>query len=222
MAAIRAGNGCTDNDNNSTDLVAATPVPRNISTALAPCIVVPITLQNFSANKNGSNNELHWQVNCLSGSVTFELQRSADGSEFKTIYTSVETKARCASPFTYSDVTALNGANYYRLKIIDIDGVVAFSKVCLAVNNIGDRNILRIQPTIVSSQVSMQYISSASEKVEWVITDMQGRIAKKVSTPVISGDNKIVIAVTDLSRGLYQITGYTGLGSTTARRFIKQ
>ena len=97
MSAIRSGSGCTDTDNNSSDLTAATPTPRNSATTLAPCIVVPITLQNFSVNKNGSNNELHWQVNCLSTSVTFELRRSADGSNFKTIYTSSETKASTTS-----------------------------------------------------------------------------------------------------------------------------
>ena len=40
-AAIRAGNGCTDADANSTDFDAGAPAPRNSSFALRPCTVVP-------------------------------------------------------------------------------------------------------------------------------------------------------------------------------------
>ena len=36
-AAIRLSNGCTDSDNNNTDFQAASPSPRNSSSALQPC-----------------------------------------------------------------------------------------------------------------------------------------------------------------------------------------
>jgi hypothetical protein len=39
-AALRAGNGCTETDNNSTDFAAGAPAPRNSATALAPCGVI--------------------------------------------------------------------------------------------------------------------------------------------------------------------------------------
>jgi endonuclease G len=36
-AAIRAGNGCTDTDNNNTDFATGAPSPRNTATTAAPC-----------------------------------------------------------------------------------------------------------------------------------------------------------------------------------------
>lgn len=36
-AAVRAGSGCTDTDNNGADFTVATPAPRNTTTALNPC-----------------------------------------------------------------------------------------------------------------------------------------------------------------------------------------
>jgi hypothetical protein len=40
-AAVRAADGCTDSDANSTDFAAAAPTPRNSSTAAAPCSAPP-------------------------------------------------------------------------------------------------------------------------------------------------------------------------------------
>jgi uncharacterized protein len=37
-AGFRANNGCTDTDNNGADFTAATPAPRNSSSALLPCV----------------------------------------------------------------------------------------------------------------------------------------------------------------------------------------
>lgn len=40
-AALRAGNGCTDTDANSSDFSAATPTPRNSASPAAPCSAPP-------------------------------------------------------------------------------------------------------------------------------------------------------------------------------------
>lgn len=44
LAGFRAGNGCTDTDNNSADFTTGTPAPRNSSTVVPPCsggVIVP-------------------------------------------------------------------------------------------------------------------------------------------------------------------------------------
>ena len=41
MAALRAGDGCTDADANSSDFSAQPPVPRNSAAAVAPCAGAP-------------------------------------------------------------------------------------------------------------------------------------------------------------------------------------
>ena len=191
-------------------------------TASATAGVLPITLQDFSANKNGNNTDLHWLVNCLSTSVTFELQRSSDAINFQTFYTSSETKARCSSPFDYTDANSLSGKNFYRLKIIDVDGKFSYSKIVLIVNGVSDKNLISVRPTVVSTQAEIYYSSPANEKVQWVITDMQGRVTKQFSSLVISGENRITIPTSDLSTGQYQVKGFTSLGSTAVVRFVKE
>ena len=180
-----------------------------------------ITLQNFSVNKTGSSYELRWQVNCLSTSVTFELQRAANLQNFESIYTENATKERCAAAFIYTDSKPLNGTNYYRLKIIDIDGSISFSKISLLVNDSKAKGNIRLQTNRISVEAILHYTSLNAEKVIWIITDMQGRIAQMITTAVTAGENKIRIPTADISAGQYQVKGYTTQGKTEGVRFVK-
>ncbi len=47
-AALRAGDGCTDADVNSSDFSAASPLPRNSATAAAPCVGGPPPAESVS------------------------------------------------------------------------------------------------------------------------------------------------------------------------------
>src|SRR5437667_5259595 len=49
-AALRAGDGCTDTDANSSDFSAQPPVPRNSAAAVAPCAGAPPPPGGVSAN----------------------------------------------------------------------------------------------------------------------------------------------------------------------------
>ena len=51
LATLRASNGCTDTDNNSTDFANGTPAPRNASTPLHACSVTTPTV-NLSVSSN--------------------------------------------------------------------------------------------------------------------------------------------------------------------------
>ena len=52
-AVLRAGFGCTDTDNNSTDFVAGTPNPRNTASPVNPCVGV-LTITTGSPLPNGT------------------------------------------------------------------------------------------------------------------------------------------------------------------------
>jgi hypothetical protein len=49
-AALRAGDGCTDTDANSSDFSAQPPLPHNSTTAAAPCVAQPPPAGGVSAN----------------------------------------------------------------------------------------------------------------------------------------------------------------------------
>ena len=210
-------NFASDANNNSTDFTVFPPNPRNTSE-----IALPITLNIFTANKIDKSNRIHWQVNCLSTTVTFELERSFTLQQFITIYTSTESKARCATPFDFNDNSPQNGTNYYRLKIIDIDGNISYSKVALSINSLRETSRIKITPNIVSSFAELHYTSDKSEKIKLQISDLQGRILKKLSIEVVAGNNKIIIPTNEFSKGQYHATIFINGEKTADAKFVKQ
>ncbi len=210
-------NFASDANNNSADFTVFPPNPKNTFE-----IALPITLNLFKVNKANAVNRIHWQVNCLSTSVTFELQRSSGLQNFTAIYSSTETKARCATPFDFTDRNPQIGENYYRLKITDIDGHIYYSKISLSVVDTKGINTVKITPNIVSSFAELHYNSASPGKIQLQVSDIQGRIVKKISSQVLTGDNKIIIETAGFSKGQYQAIIIANGESAGTAKFVKQ
>jgi hypothetical protein len=221
-ALFRAGQGCTDTDNNSADFTAAPAAPRTNATAASPCSTAPITLLYFNGQKTDRANALKWQVECTSTSVDFYVERSSDGRNFRSIYHEKASQARCLASFSFTDNQRLGGSNYYRLKIVDVDGSVAYSSIQLLVNGVKGNNVLNIQPNVISTTINLKYNSAVAEKVQWLITDMQGRVVKKITSNVTEGENNISVSASELQAGQYLLKGMTGSGVTAGAKFLKQ
>jgi uncharacterized protein len=56
-ADFRAGGGCTDTNNNSTDFTAAAPNPRNSTSSANPCSGLPLSITNSSPLPAGTVNQ---------------------------------------------------------------------------------------------------------------------------------------------------------------------
>lgn len=202
----------TDTDNNSADFTTTLPNARSSTT-----FVLPIIINNFSGYKKQYENELHWQLNVLSPSVTIQLQRSTDGINFSQIYTETATRYRCTSPFIFTDHQAPNGINSYRLKINNN----IYSSVISIDNKIESKLSLTINPTFITTSAQLKYRSVIPDNIQWIITDIYGKQMKKFFAPVGIGENNIPLQVDQLAAGQYQLKGYSLKGNTIAIKFIK-
>jgi hypothetical protein len=221
-AIFRNSNGCTDTDDNAADFTASPAIPRNTATTASICGPVPIILQSFSASKGTTANKISWQVNCLSASVTFELERSVNARAFIPIYRFSATQAQCANAFNYDDNSPVAGANYYRLKIIDVDSKFSYSDTKLIVNKGSGVVINGIMPTIVDNDAAIDVASSIQTKIDWVIIDMQGKTVQKFSSNISIGGNRIAFSTPLLSKGLYKVIPYISGEKGTPLSFVKQ
>jgi hypothetical protein len=185
--------------------------------------VLPITMEYFKGRKQGSINLLSWKANCTSTSVLFEVERSMDGRNFSSIGNINATQARCASPFDFLDNHPLPGTNYYRLKTTEMDGNVAYSKVVTLFTKNSGIEIVSLVPTLVDKANAILNVSSYRDsKVDLFVTDVQGRIIRKITASLAAGNNILNINVSNLAAGSYNISGHTTEGKTRTVRFIKQ
>jgi hypothetical protein len=92
--------------------------------------VLPVTLISFEAKANTNNQaQLIWETANEVNFEKFEIEKSADATFFKTM---AQVKATGENKYTYLDETPIDNTNYYRLKMIDLDGKFNYSKIIAA------------------------------------------------------------------------------------------
>jgi len=188
---------------------------------LAP---LPILINYINGTKQGSKHLLNWKVTCISSPrVTMVLERSADSRNFTAINSITADAIRCNQPFDYTDTDPLKGMNYYRLKMIDADGVISYSSIVALLNAVKGFDMVSIAPNpVVDDHFNLNVASAVSGKMELDIFDMQGRLVNRQSISLIAGFNSLPVNVGDLAAGTYTIRANMGDEQSKIIRFVKQ
>ncbi|MEI9911666.1 MAG: hypothetical protein WDO71_19635 [Bacteroidota bacterium] len=183
---------------------------------------LPITLISFNATKlSNSKSLLNWELAaCCSSSAKFEVQRAGSNRNFITIGTLGGSETNRF--YNYTDNGLQNGINYYRLKMTDADGTITYTRTVAVMNGVDGLLLTSLIPTVVINAASLTVASSAAQKMDIVIVDMQGRIVQKQNYSVTAGNTTIQLFTERLSAGVYQLFGVSAGGKTNLIRFIKQ
>ncbi|PSL22686.1 putative secreted protein (Por secretion system target) [Dyadobacter jiangsuensis] len=90
----------------------------------------PVELKEFRAKKEGGSTILEWTTSEEINASHFDVQRSGNGRNWQTFAT-VKAKGDSKSQINYTtrDSTPLNGENFYRLHMIDIDESSTYSAI---------------------------------------------------------------------------------------------
>jgi hypothetical protein len=148
----------------------------------------------------GCSNRLSWVSEKEASSKSFEVEISNDGRNFNTL-ASINAAGNSGSPknYTYTDINPVNGDNYYRLKMIDIDGKFVYSKV-LKTNINCDRRSIKIHPNPVMVNNNLTVIIDGySGTLKGELMDVAGKV---IRTYVLkNGTNTVQIA--DMAQATY-------------------
>lgn len=101
---------------------------------------LPVSITSFEGVKQLSGAALHWSVATENNLKAYELQSSDNGSSFETI-ASITPTAKTGEAGNYSflhkDIFAGAKAGvYYRLRIVDADGTLSYSKTIYIPNSV--------------------------------------------------------------------------------------
>ena len=182
---------------------------------------LPIDLLAFNARKLSGNNVLvTWKVTNESTPEKFELMRSGNGRDFSSL--GVVAGAPGLEDYQFSDNSLPQGTSYYRLKMFDIDGTVSYSKVIAVMNGGNGVLLTSMMPTVVLNRARVNVSSSRNVTMQFVVTDMHGRIIHRQTESVLQGNQEIWLNLQALARGTYQVIGYYEGQRTGSIRFVKQ
>ena len=194
----------------------------------SPGCTVPVTLMNFTGEKAGVANRLNWSTATETNNKGFELQRSADGSNFSML-SFVASKAEGgnsvnALSYQYIDEKPLKATNYYRLKQVDKDGRSAYSNiVALKGTDISSFTVTNVYPNPARNILNTVISAPTAGKVTIAITDLSGKFISMQTVEVVRGDNQVRTPVAELASGTYMLKVMCNNGcENAAHKFVKQ
>lgn len=125
-----ATNGTTKHNFETDAVAASTDVNRFIVVFREPIAEgpLPVTFAVINAIKNDNAIAVDWKVENEINIKQYEVERSADGIHFTKVNTT-NALGNTTNTYTWLDVNATAGDNFYRIKSIGKDGTVFYSKI---------------------------------------------------------------------------------------------
>lgn len=196
----------------------------NVATATITGIVVTTTTTNLSfdagivgfvtlpaavdlvAVKSGNTALLNWTVSAERNVKSYTLQRSGNGRQYTNM---VSYTADGRTTYSKTDAQPLNGINYYRVRIENIDGSISYSEIKMV--RFDSKGIVTVFPNPASDKVSIQVPDNWQGKpVRIEVVALTGQVL--ITNSVSAASQVETIGINHLPAGVYhiRITGQNG------------
>ncbi|MEO6133561.1 MAG: T9SS type A sorting domain-containing protein [Ginsengibacter sp.] len=185
---------------------------QGIRLSFGTAVVVPLNLLRFEVLKNKTTVQLSWQTTNEINTSHFTLQRSANGTIFN-IIGRVEAKNTSGNnDYSFTDANPVDGVNFYRLQMVDIDGKTTYSSIIKIV--FAGKNELLVFPNPAKNTIT---ISGLQSKGAIKIMAADGKVVKQIV--VVANTSKIDVST--LAKGFYLIQ-YNDEGKMQQVKFVKE
>lgn len=180
--------------------------------ALVVNSALPVTLTDFKGLKNDKAIVLSWTTSTEINFSHFEIERSSDGISFEKIGTKAGT-GYLSGPnyYSYTDHSPFAGNNFYRLKMVDVDGKKEYSKVIVLKSSGSSVVINSIRPNPFVNEIRISAVFAYKTDIRVLFTDAAGRTLRMQSFAGLEGLNEI--KMTDLGTlpsGTYMVSVVAG------------
>jgi len=166
---------------------------------------LPVELTRFEAKAEGCKADVTWVAEVEEDLDHYELEQSLDGSNFEMI--AIREGQNLGQLGTVYKVQGLDvvGNVYYRLKIVDLDGSFEYSEIIEVSGNCKESGEVKLYPNPASltNEILTAEFSTDKEETEIIISDLQGKIVRKIPLVTSKGQNTIRLNLSDLIPGTY-------------------
>jgi hypothetical protein len=157
-------------------LVGAATHGRGVFTTILLTGPLPVTLLNFNGSLKQQNILLEWSTSSEFNSSYFELEKSPDGINFREIANiPAAGNSNSLMQYSYLDKEPPSEINYYRLKMVDINGHALYSEVKLIRNSGIDQNIY-VMGNPFKNVIAFRFAKTPRTAVRVRVINMEGKI----------------------------------------------
>src|SRR5688572_17382873 len=185
--------------------------------------VLPVELISFQGNVNPGNKiSLQWKVSNNQIVDQFEVQRSYDGRDFTTVGLVFSSEKTDIENYMFYETLTSFDKVIYRLKMIDKNGQVNYSRVLVFQSKLTTGNTIRILGNPVTDQLTFSYTASSARMIDIKIYDMSGRSVMTTRMNSLEGNNMISFPLDSILKpGMHVVEVNDGTDSQKTK-FVKQ
>lgn len=182
------------------------------STWKAQCpTVLPLLLLDFQASKQSGSVALSWTTTNEVNTSHIDIERSADGIHFSTLATVATNNNISTNNYNYTDRQP-QSTNFYRLKMVDIDGKFSYSSVLKI--SFSDALRFEVYPNPVRNTLTISGING-NEIIKLLSSDGKLLIQKRASGQSMTMD------MSTYSPGLYILQYFDGT-KVQSRKIVRE
>jgi Secretion system C-terminal sorting domain len=171
---------------------------------------LPTEMIDFRCKRIKNIINIKWRTASEINASHFSIERSTDGKMFNEIG---QEKAKGSnSEYEFDDNNPKPDVNYYRLKMVDLDGSFEHSKI---ISVLGENSAFKITPSVVTDFINIE-TPDYQEDINIQILDLMGRVLKNIQAK--GGQNRV--DVFDLRKGIY-ILRTTRNGRVSTQKLMK-
>ena len=204
----------------SDKLVAAATHGRGVFTTLLLTPPLPVTLLDFEGSLQPNGILLEWSTSSEINSSHFALEKSFDGINFRQIaQVNAAGNSNSVRQYDYLDQEPPSEVNFYRLKMVDINGKFLYSDVRL-IRNSSIAQSVYVLGNPFTNTISIRFSRLPQTAIGLKIVGMDGKVFLNSTLSALPG-TEVNIDASRLVRGTYLLQVRSD-SRTFIRKVIKQ
>jgi len=186
-----------------TNSTAASKAADRFRILLRQSGVLPVSIVSVKAYQNNAAVQVEWSVGNQQGNKCYEVEKSVDGTRFTKAGTVI---AASQSKYNWTDLTPVNGSNYYRIKIVGLDDSYKLSQVVNVKIGGSGINIVNIANPVRNKTLMLQLENIAKGDYNITLYNNLGQqlISRKLSHG--GGSSTQLISLEKILPGSYQLS----------------
>jgi len=185
------------------------------------CNFLPVQLMSLNGAPVPEGIQLDWITATEVNSAFFAVERQDETGEYQQIgQVTAAGNSTSTTAYEFLDAQPLPGFNYYRLKMIDIDGSSEQSEVVAVANRYGSF-VGGLFPNPAEDQISVVIDADAEMLAYLRVLDASGRLVGEHRSTVAAGQQTVTMPLNGLESGHYLLIASFGEGrSQNIGRFV--
>lgn len=179
--------------------------PGRFTIVFSDAKVLPLSFTSVRAYQQATNINVEWTVADESNTKQYEVEKSADGNNYAKVNVAV-AKNSSLSLYSWKDVNAFAGFNYYRIKIVDANGKIGYSKIVNVFMGSQGQSVTVFPNPAKNGIINLQFENQPKGTYGLRLIDKNGQVMLKSQISHSAGVSvETIIGDKYMPHGIYQL-----------------